>query len=109
MVDAGRREVHTQYETIPYDALVLAAGTTNNFFSNPDLVKHVFTIKSTPEAIRCRNEMLDRLERASICTDVAQGARLPTLGNGPEVVGRCCQRSRGAVRGSAVGKDNEKL
>ena len=86
MVDAGRREVHTQYETIPYDALVLAAGTTNNFFSNPDLVKHVFTIKSTPEAIRCRNEMLDRLERASICTDVAQRARLLTfvvVGGGP--------------------------
>ena len=77
MVDAGRREVH---------ALVLAAGTTNNFFSNPDLVKHVFTIKSTPEAIRCRNEMLDRLERASICTDVAQRARLLTfvvVGGGP--------------------------
>lgn len=86
MVDAGRREVHTQYETIPYDALVLAVGTTNNFFSNPNLVKHVFTIKSTPEAIRCRNEMLDRLERASICTDVAQRARLLTfvvVGGGP--------------------------
>lgn len=86
MVDACSREVHTQYETIAYDALVLAAGTTNNFFNNPDLVKHVFTIKSTPEAIRCRNEMLDRLERASICTDVAQRARLLTfvvVGGGP--------------------------
>lgn len=85
-VDAVHREVHTQYETIAYDALVLAAGTTNNFFNNPDLEKHVFTIKSTPEAIRCRNEMLDRLERASICSDPVMKARLLTfvvVGGGP--------------------------
>ncbi len=85
-VDAGRREVQTQYETIPYDALVIAAGTTNNFFDKPDLVKHVFTVKSTPEAIRCRNEMLDRLERASVCTDPELKSRLLTfvvVGGGP--------------------------
>lgn len=85
-VDADRREVQTQYETIPYDALVIAAGTTNNFFDKPDLVKHVFTVKSTPEAIRCRNEMLDRLERASVCTDPELKSRLLTfvvVGGGP--------------------------
>lgn len=85
-IDVQRREVRTQYETIPYDALVIAAGTTNNFFGDPTLVEHVFTLKSTPEAIRCRNEMLDRLERASICDDPVQKARLLTfvvVGGGP--------------------------
>ncbi len=85
-IDTARRLVHTQFESIPYDALVLAAGTTNNFFGIPDLQKHVYTLKSTPEAIRCRNEVLDRLERASVCTDQRERARLLTfvvVGGGP--------------------------
>ncbi len=85
-IDTAKREVHTQFETIPYDKLVIAAGTTNNFFGIDDLIKHVYTIKSTSEAIRCRNEMLDRLERASICRDSAERQRLLTfiiVGGGP--------------------------
>lgn len=85
-VDALAHEVYTEFETIHYDALVIAAGTTNNFFGIPDLEKHVFTIKSTPEAIRTRNEVLDRLEQASLCKDEALRRRLLTfvvVGGGP--------------------------
>ncbi len=85
-IDTVRHEVHTQYETIGYDALVLAAGSTNNFFGIPDLQKKVYTLKSTPEAIRCRNEVLDRLERASLTSDSALRRRLLTfavVGGGP--------------------------
>ncbi len=53
-------------ETVPFDFLIVAAGTTNNFFNMPQLIDSVFTIKSTPEALRCRNEVLSLLERASI-------------------------------------------
>ncbi|MDE5836230.1 MAG: FAD-dependent oxidoreductase, partial [Paramuribaculum sp.] len=65
-IDFDRKEVKTQYESIRYDKLVIAAGTTNNFFGNPDLVKSVYTIKSVPEAIRCRDEILERMECATI-------------------------------------------
>lgn len=85
-IDTARREVHTQYETVPYDALVIAAGTTNNYFGIAELEKHVFAIKSTPEAIRCRNEVLDRLERAALCRDpVRRNAMLTfvVVGGGP--------------------------
>ena len=85
-IDTGAREVRTQFETLSYDVLVLAAGTTNNFFGIADLEKHVYTIKSTPEAIRTRNEVLDRLERAALCTDRRERARLLTfvvVGGGP--------------------------
>lgn len=85
-IDTAGRVVHTQYETVPYDALVIAAGTTNNYFGIPELEKHVFTIKSTPEAIRCRNEVLDRLERAALCRDpVRRNAMLTfvVVGGGP--------------------------
>ena len=85
-IDTTGHKVYTQFEAIGYDILVVAAGTTNNFFGIKDLEKHVFTLKSTPEAIRCRNEILDRLERASICEDTEKRRRLLTfvvVGAGP--------------------------
>lgn len=85
-IDTTKKEVVTQYETIPYDKLVIAAGTTNNFFSMPELKKYVYTLKSTAEAIRCRNDILDRLERAAISKDKAYRKRLLSfviIGGGP--------------------------
>ena len=85
-IDFDRKEVKTQYESICYDKLVVAAGTTNNFFGNPDLVKSVYTIKSVPEAIRCRDEILERMECATITEDAEQRKKLLTftvIGGGP--------------------------
>lgn len=85
-IDTARKLVHTQFETLHYDKLVIAAGTTNNFFGIPDLYKHVYTLKSTPESIRCRNEILARLEEACLCPDPVRRASLLTfvvIGGGP--------------------------
>ena len=86
-IDTLYKEVHTQFESIEYDKLIIAAGTTNNFFGNPDLIKTVFTLKSAAEATRCRNEVIDRLERASLCTDDPERRRrllsFVVVGGGP--------------------------
>ena len=85
-IDFAARKVHTQYETVPYDKLVIAAGTTNNFFGNDELLKTVYTIKSAPEAIRCRDEILLRMERASLSRDKDFRRRMLTftvIGGGP--------------------------
>lgn len=103
-IDAGAHTVSTQFETLPYDALVIAAGTTNNFFGIADLEKHVFTLKSTPEAIRCRNEVLDRLERASLCNDAIRRRSLLTfvvVGGGPagvEIAGALGEMKRFIIK-----------
>lgn len=65
-IDLMQRNVHTDLETIHYDRLIIAAGTTNNYFGNDELAKHVYTIKSTAESVRCRNDILRRLEQAAI-------------------------------------------
>ncbi len=103
-IDVAAKKVETEYETLRYDALVLAAGTTNNFFGIPDLEKHVFTLKSTTEAIRCRNEVLARLERASLCRDDDLRRRLLTfvvVGGGPtgvEIAGALGELKRFILR-----------
>lgn len=102
-IDTERHEIHTQFETIRYDRLVIAAGTTNNFFGNPQLEKYVYTLKSTSEAMRCRDEVLDRLERASLTHDRELRRRLLSfvvVGGGPagvEVAGALGEMKRDIV------------
>lgn len=75
-IDADAQTISTQYETIHYDKVILAAGTTNNFFGNPNLIKQVFTLKSASEALRIRDEVLQRLERAALEADEKTRKRL---------------------------------
>ena len=88
-IDSKNSTVRTQCETIKYDQLVIASGTTNNFFNQPELKEKVHTLKSTAEAIRLRNEILDRLERACITTDRERRRQLLSfvvVGGGPSGV-----------------------
>ena len=99
-IDTLTKTVTTEFETIPYDILVIAAGTTNNFFGIENLQQRVCTLKSTSQAIRTRNEILLRLERAAIETDPERRRRLLTfavIGGGPtgvEVAGALGEMKR---------------
>lgn len=99
-IDMAAREIVTQYERIAFDRLVIAAGTTNNFFGVQGLDEHVYTLKTVPEAIRTRNAVLGRLERGSIETDAARRRALLTfvvVGGGPagvEVAGALGEMKR---------------
>lgn len=88
-IDTVNMTVTTQYETISYDILIIACGATNNFFGNSDLINTVFTIKRASEAMRCRNEILYRLEQASLSDDPAYRRKLLSfvvVGGGPSGV-----------------------
>ena len=78
-IDCRRKKVRTQFEELEYDILVIAAGTTNNFFGNTGRREHVYTLKSASEALRCRNAVLERLERASVSSDPHERRRLLTF------------------------------
>ena len=85
-IDTDKKLISTQFEEIAYDKLVIATGTTNNFFNSPELKEKVHTLKSTAEAIRLRNEILDRLERACVTTDKKRRRELLSfvvVGGGP--------------------------
>lgn len=68
-VDLDKKTLTTDLETIGFDRLVIAVGTTNNFFGNKSLCEYVYTLKSTDEALKMRNAMLERLELASLVDD----------------------------------------
>ncbi len=85
-IDTCNRCVITDRENISYDKLVIAMGTTNNFFGNDSLLEEVYTLKSTDEAIRIRNEILLRCENAAIEPDTEKRKRMlsfTVIGGGP--------------------------
>ena len=88
-IDTENKTVTTSYETIPYDKLVIAAGTTSNFFGIKGLDERVFGIKTVAEASYTRDEILDRLERGAICKDHKRRRELLSflvVGGGPSGV-----------------------
>lgn len=86
MIDTEAKTVTTSYETLPYDKLVIAAGTTNNFFGMDNLAEEVYCIKTIGEADHTRDEILDRLERGALQTDPKRRKELLSflvVGGGP--------------------------
>ena len=56
---------HEQHcHSLPYDHLVLALGSTTNFFNIPGLANCAFTMKSLSDAIVLRNHLIANLEEA---------------------------------------------
>lgn len=69
-VDFGAKVVALHDGTqIPYDQLVLATGSTNNYFGHPALARHTIGMKQLGDAMRLRNHVLSCLEMAARATD----------------------------------------
>ncbi|MBK9712271.1 MAG: NAD(P)/FAD-dependent oxidoreductase [Kouleothrix sp.] len=85
-VDLERRLVLTTDQEIPYDYLVLAAGSTTNYFGNDHYSAHTHSIHDLDEAARLRDQVLAAFEQAAREPDPARRAALMTIaivGGGP--------------------------
>ena len=61
----GLSHGHEQHcHALPYDHLVLALGSTTNFFDIPGLADRALTMKSLSDAIFLRNRLIENLEEA---------------------------------------------
>ena len=63
--------------SLPYDHLVLALGSTTNFFNIPGLANRALTMKSLDDAIFLRNRLIANLEEADF--ECAAPLRAPLL------------------------------
>lgn len=88
-IDLQNKTVTTSYETLSFDRLVIAAGSTNNYFGMENLNQDTFGIKTVAEAAHTRDEILDRLERGAMCKDKERRRQLLSflvVGGGPSGV-----------------------
>jgi NADH:ubiquinone reductase (H+-translocating) len=85
-VHVAERSVETTAGTLAYDRLVLATGSTNNFFGNSSIEANAFGLKDLGDALALRNHVLAMFERAAAGGDETEKRRLLTIavaGAGP--------------------------
>lgn len=105
-VDFASRSVLTDGEPVPYDYLVVSAGSATNFFGNAALEERTFGLKDLQEAVALRNQILWAFEQAVRERDPERRKALLTfvvVGGGPtgvELVGALTE-----LIGHALSKD----
>jgi NADH dehydrogenase len=85
-IDLAAKSITTDQGAIPYDYLVLAAGSVSNYFGNDKLKRHSLALKNLPDAMALHNWVLQRFEMASWESDPERRTRLITftvVGGGP--------------------------
>ncbi len=91
-VDFAGHQVLTADGAEPYDYLVLAPGSTTNYFGNAALAEATYALKDIPQADALRNAILSAFERAVAESDPAARQALMTfvvVGGGPTGVELC--------------------
>ena len=71
-IDATAQVVETSIGLLRFDYLVLATGTTSNFFGDKQMEKYSISLKSVTDAIELRNTLLSNFEQALQIGDVEQ-------------------------------------
>lgn len=67
-INPENNTINSSIGEIKYDYLVIATGSTTNFFGNKDIEYHAMPMKSVPEALNLRYMILQHLEEAVLKT-----------------------------------------
>jgi NADH dehydrogenase len=103
-IDFDQKLVLTDNAPVPYDYLILAAGSTTHFFGNDKLAAITYTLKDLSDAELLRQRVLCCFEQASHTPDPQQRRELMTfvlVGGGPtgvELAGALSELFRHVLR-----------
>lgn len=96
-VNTDEKKIITSIGECHYDYLVIATGTTTNFFGNNQLEEHALPMKTLREALKIRALVLRKLEQATLSSNVQEREALMSfavVGGGPtgvELAGALCE------------------
>ena len=85
-IDTEKQLVQVGNFQIPYDKLVIATGVVSRYFGNDAIRDYSFDLKSVPDALLLRDQILLSIEKANECTDIEVRKKLLTFvicGGGP--------------------------
>lgn len=68
-IDSEQKELYTNVGSISYDYLIVATGSTTNFFGMEDVQKYSVGMKSIQEALDIRSAILQSFEQAVLTSD----------------------------------------
>lgn len=85
-IDSEKQIVNTSIGNISYDFLVVATGSTTNFFNNEEIENNSMPMKSIPEALNLRSLILQSFEEALLKDSINEQEALMNfviVGGGP--------------------------
>jgi NADH dehydrogenase len=84
-VNTADKVIETNIGPLGYDYLVIATGTTTNFFGMKGVEKYAMTMKTVSEALDLRSLILQNFEKALLANDEEQESYMnfPIVGGGP--------------------------
>lgn len=85
-LDTDQKFVHTNIGSLEYDKLVIATGSTTNFFGNDEIASLALSMKSVTESLDIRSLILENFERAILTQDLTERESLMNIvivGGGP--------------------------
>jgi NADH:ubiquinone reductase (H+-translocating) len=110
-IDYTTHTINTSSGTVHYDYLILAAGSTTNFYGVAGTAEHAFPLKSLDDGVQLRNHILCSVERAAREPDPERRRALLTfaiVGGGPtgvEFAGALSELLRGPLQKDFPGLD----
>ena len=103
-VDPAHNVVRTDHGEVPYDILIIATGSTTNFFGNKQVEEQAMQLKSIDQALDIRSDFLQDFEAALYLQDEAsqrQRLNFVIVGGGPtgvELAGAMAEIRRTVLR-----------
>lgn len=84
-INTTDHRIETNIGPLEYDYLVIATGTTTNFFGMKGVEKYAMTMKTVSEALDLRSLILQNFEKALLANEAEQESYMnfPIVGGGP--------------------------
>lgn len=109
------KKIITSKGELHYDYLIIATGSTTNFFGNKKVEQYAYPMKSIPEALNLRSLILQRFEKATLTRDGSEKQALMNfmiVGAGPtgvELAGALAELKQNALPVDYPDLDVEKM
>ncbi len=102
-IDTEKNKVITNIGKLKFDYLVMASGSTTNYFGNKDIEKYSMAMKTIPQSLNLRSLILENFEDALLTSDLKERHALMNfviVGGGPtgvELAGALAEIKRGIL------------
>jgi len=82
-IDLEKKLIKTNVNELNYDYLVIALGSSSNFYNIKGAEKYTFTLKSIDDAIKLKNHIIHLFERSNLeCGDISENLTFVVSGGG---------------------------
>jgi NADH dehydrogenase len=102
-INPESNSIETSIGDLDYDELIIATGSTTNFFGNTNIQKHTMEMKSIPQSLNIRSLILENFEEALLTSNIEERNALMNfiiVGGGPtgvELAGALAEMKKGIL------------